>query len=186
MFAERKSQAGIYRLKWILEKLSLEEGPYMALFLKEVNHTIIDKQKLRLPLLAACSMSKHIRLILPMSQPTSILVDGVFNELFKCQSRADRQALKDFVVGSKGILYAKDITLEEEKYILRYATFLMTTDVRIWRTALSIRLPNAFISQCENKEPEILVSTHGDIEDARLIHTIAIELGNMHYACHRR
>lgn len=152
----------------------------MALFLKEVNHTLIDKQKLRLPLLAACAMSKHIRLILPMSQSTSILVDGVFNELFDRQSRINPQALKDFVAESKGILYAKDVTPEEEKYVLRQAAFLMTTDMRIWKTALSIRLPNAFISHRENKAPEIIVSTHGANEEERLIHNIAIELGKMH------
>jgi hypothetical protein len=168
-----------YSCKYALEKLDIDEIPYVALFLKEINHTTKDKQQLRLPLIAACSMSKHIRLILPVGQPASLLVDDAFNELFKCQSQLDPQAFKDFVARSKGIFYAKGTTAEEEKHILRHATFLMTTDARIWRTALSIRLPTAFISQSESEEPEVMISNHKGIRDKRLRHAISIAFREM-------
>jgi hypothetical protein len=168
-----------YSVKRALEKLSIEEIPYVALFLKEINHTVIDKRQLRLPLIAACSISKYIRLILPVGQFASLLVDEVFNELLKCQSQTSTQAFKGFVVRSKGILYAKDTTTEEEKHILRHAAFLMTTDVRRWRTALIARIPNAFISQNENERPEIMISNHKDIVDRRLKHGISIAFGEV-------
>jgi hypothetical protein len=165
--------------KYVLKKLNIGEISYAALFLKEINQTTIDTQQLRLPLIAACSMSKYIPLILPVDQSASLLVDDTFNELFKCQSQIDPRSFKDFVVRSKGILYAKDTTAEEEKHILRHATFLMTTDVRIWRTALSRSLPNAFISQSESKEPEIMISNHKGIRDKRLRHAISSAFGEM-------
>jgi hypothetical protein len=123
-------------------------------------------------------MSEHIRIILPISRPALLLVDGVFNELFKCQSRINPQRIKDFVVRSKGILYVNDTTADEEKYILRYATFLMTTDVEIWQTALEMKLPNAFISQCENRGPEMMVSNYESIEDERLKRGMVIAFEN--------
>src|SRR5262245_46379567 len=163
-----------------MDKVELKEEPYVALFLKEVNRIPIDRQKLRLPLVAACSMSTHIRLILPVSRPASLVVDGVFDELFKRYSQIHHQVFKDFIARSKGILYANGITTLEEQYILRYATFLMTTDVIIWRTALDMRLPNALIIQCENKEPKIIISHCEEIEDRRLRHCIAIAFEYMH------
>jgi hypothetical protein len=174
MFSERDSEVAIHYFKYT------EEEPYMALFLKEVNHNTIDRQRLRLPLIAACSISKHIRLVLPMSRSASPIVDDVFNELFKYQSQINPQAFKDFVVRSKGILYANDTTTEEEGHILRCAKFLMTTDVGIWRSALDMRLPSVFISQYENKKAEIMISSCESIEGSRLRDCIALALEKLH------
>jgi hypothetical protein len=137
----------------ILERLGLREEPFIALFLKEVDGPVIDKQKFRVPLIAACLLSTHIQLVFPVSGSVSRLIDEVFDELFKSRS----QMFKDFVVRSKGIVYAKDLTTEEKKQILEYAAFVITTDKRILKVALNKQLPCAYISQWKNTEPEIIV-----------------------------
>jgi hypothetical protein len=151
-----------------LEKLGLKDGPYMALFLKEVNDVAIDKRQLRLPIIVACAMSKHIRIIFPMSNSVSCLVDDVFESLFRRQFQIAPKVYKEFVVGSKGILYAKDLTFEEEMSVLQYATFTMTTDVKICGMALKRMLPCAFVAQDENSKPEIILSNHEDMADGRI------------------
>jgi hypothetical protein len=147
----------------ILERLGLREEPYLALFLKEVNDPVIDKKKFRLLLVAACLLSKHTQLIFPVSGSISRLIDEVFDDLFKKRP----QMFKDFVVKSKGIVYAKDLTTREKNRILEYAAFVVTTDERILKVALNKKLPCACISQCENTTPEIIISNYEGVEDWR-------------------
>ena len=146
----------------------MQEGPYLALFLKEVNDPVINKQEFLLPLLAACSLSKHTRLIFPVSSSVSRFIDEVFDELFKSRY----QMFKDFVVRSKGIVYAKDLTAGEKSQILECAAFVITTDERISKAARSKKLSYAYISQRENKWPEIIVSNYERVEDRRFEHIL--------------
>jgi hypothetical protein len=155
-----------------LEKLGLQEEPYLALFLKEVNDPIIDERKCLLPLLVACSLSKHTRIILLVSGPASRLIDEVFDKLF----RSRLQMLKDFVVSSKGIVYAKDLTAEEKSQILECAAFVVTTDNRISKVARSKKLPYAYISQREDKKPEIAVLNYERLGDRCFKHSLMTAL----------
>jgi hypothetical protein len=155
-----------------LERFGLPEQPYLALFLKEVNDPIIDKQKIRLPLLVAYSLSKHAQLILPISGSVSRSIDEVFDELFKSQS----QMFKDFVLRSKGIFYAKDLSAGEKSRILECAAFVITTDKRISKVALNKKLPYAYISQCENEAPEIHLSNYERVEDRYFKHNLMAAL----------
>lgn len=156
----------------ILEKLGLREEPYLAFLLKEANDPTIDKQRFLAPLLAACLLSEHIQLIFPVIGSISGLIDEAFDELFKSHP----QLFKDFVAKSKGIVYAKDLTPEEKSEVLKCAAFVITTDKRISKVALSKKLPFAYISQCENIEPEITVLNYEGIKDRCFNHGLMAAL----------
>jgi hypothetical protein len=150
----------------ILEKLGLREEPYLAFIFKEADDPTSDIQKFLAPLLAACLLSEHIQLIFPVIESVSRLIDEAFDELFKSHS----QLFKDFVPKSKGIIYAKDLTPEEKSEVLKYAAFVITTDKRISKVALSKKLPFAYSSQSENIDPEIIVLNYEEIKDGCLDH----------------
>ena len=156
----------------ILERLGLREEPYLAFLLKEANDPAINKQKFLAPLLTACLLSKRIQLIFPVIGSISQLVDEVFDELFKSRS----QLFKEFVATSKGIVYAKDLTPGEKSEVLKYAAFVVTTDKRISKVALSKKLPCAYISQCENIEPEIIVLNYEGVKDGCFNHSLMAAL----------
>ena len=156
----------------ILERLGLIDETYLAFFFKEANDPTIDKQKFRAPVLAACLLSKHIQVIFPVIGSVSRLIDEVFDELFKSRS----QVFKDFVAKSKGIVYAKDLTPGEKSEVLKYAAFVITTDKRISKVALSKKLPCAYISQCENIEPEIIVLNYEGVKDQCFNHGLMAAL----------
>jgi hypothetical protein len=145
----------------ILERLGLRKEPYLAFLLKEANDPTIDKQKFLAPLLAACLLSKHIQIIFPVIGSISHLFDEVFDDLFKSRS----QLFKEFVATSKGIVYAKELTPGEKSEVLKYSAFVITTDKRISKAALSKKLPCAYISQCEDIEPEIIVLSYEGVKD---------------------
>ncbi|HKX26490.1 MAG TPA: hypothetical protein VJ302_02245 [Blastocatellia bacterium] len=146
----------------------MQEGPYLALFLKEVNDPDLDKRKFLSLLLLACSLSKHTRLIFPVSGSVSRFIDEVFDELFKSR----RQMFKDFVVGSKGIVYAKDLTAGETIQLLECAASVITTDERISKAARINKLSYAYISPRENRWPEITVSDYERVEDRHFEHSL--------------
>jgi hypothetical protein len=156
----------------ILERLGLRDEPYLAFLLKEASDPTIDKRKFLAPLLTACLLSKHIQLIIPVNGSISHLIDEVFDELFKRRS----QLFKEFVTTSKGIVYAKDLTPGEKSEVLKCAAFVVTTDKRISKVALSKQLPCAYISRCEDIEPEIIVLNYEGVKDRCFNHGLMAAL----------
>lgn len=128
---------------------------YITLFLKEVNSTPLQKQLLRLPLTLACLISEHSRLVFPMRSSVSWIIDSAFDEVLSHLDLTRHKTLKDFVANSKGILYAKDLTIEESARVLEQAAFTLTTDEKIEEIALEKGLPHAFMSRCYGKDLNI-------------------------------
>jgi hypothetical protein len=118
---------------------------YAALFLKEVNGGAIRKSSLWQPLALACLISEYSRLLFPMRSSVSSIVDSAFDESLKYLERGKHKTLKDFVTNSQGILYLKDLSVEESARVLEYAAFTLTTDEKIEETALEEKLPHIFI-----------------------------------------
>jgi hypothetical protein len=128
------------------------DARYAALFLKEVSGDPLHRNLLWLPLALACSISEYSRLIFPMRSSVSRIIDSTFDEVFRYLDLGRHKTLKDFVTNSKGILYAKDLTVEESARVLERAAFILTTDEKIEEVALEKRLPHVFISQCYGRE----------------------------------
>jgi hypothetical protein len=125
---------------------------YAALFLKEVNGAALRKSSLWQPLALACLISEYSRLVFPMRSSVSSIIDSAFDESLRYLDRGKHKMLKDFVTNSQGILYVKDLAVEESARVLEYATFTLTTDEKIEETALEEKLPHIFIYRCYGNE----------------------------------
>lgn len=87
-----------------------------------------------------------------MRSSVSRIIDSTFDEVLRCLDLGRHKTLKDFVTNSKGILYAKDLTVEESERVLERAAFILTTDEKIEEAALEKKLPHLFISRPYGKE----------------------------------
>ena len=152
--------------------LDLEEKAYIALFISEDEDYTFDETGLWYPLTIACAISRHVPLVCPMTSSVSYLVDRAFDGLFNKQYRLCPQGFKDFVVNSKGILYAKDITAEEKHHILEGSAFVLTTDLKVREVACSKGIPYAFIAHDGNLELEKVFLNHWRAEDDGLMNSL--------------
>jgi len=168
------------------------ETRYMALFLKEVSGAPLHKRLLWLPLALACSISEYSRLVFPMRSSISWVIDSAFDEVLRYLDMGRHKTLKDFVTNSKGILYAKDLTVEENARVLECAAFILTTDEKIEEIALEKRLPHVFISRGYGREINVRARyLEGDYCEQLKRHLprcveISLQIGRLAGTNHRR
>jgi hypothetical protein len=114
-----------------------------------------------------------------MKSSVSRIIDSAFDEMLKHLERRGHKILKGFVMNSKGILYAKDLTAEEHARVMERAALILTTDENIERMALEKRLPHAFISQCHGDGLNVSVQYLNDdyYEQLKRNLTGCIEIG---------
>jgi hypothetical protein len=144
------------------------ERNYLALFLEGIDDQSPDKISLRTTLLLACSMSEVIHIMLPLGSVSLSLIDSIFDGLIKASTRQNCSLHRNFVVNSKGIRYTHDLPADEKEYLLKCATFVLTTDCRIRKISLENRIPNAYISLKHDGGLEMSISYLERIGDERL------------------
>jgi len=131
--------------EWV--SANLEGEPYVALFLRELKNVHSHENLVWISLAIACSISEKFCIVLHMSKSVSRLIDFILDDVLRVFELSEHKTLKDFVSNSKGILYAKDLDIEDQTCVLEHAVFVLTTDKQVERVMRKKKLPHAFMSR---------------------------------------
>ncbi len=120
----------------------MKDGPYATIIIGKILDAPGQYANFLLSLELSYMLSLQIRFVFPIATRMLKLVDAAFDRVLNNYSIVRKSILSS----SKGILYARDISVYEREKLMEGATFVLTTDARIGQTLLAKGFPHVFIS----------------------------------------
>ena len=117
----------------------IDDEPFAAMLIEDHAVELMQKGSLLSILSLVHALSAFIHFVFPTSLQISLLVDSVFDTVFRKSSNK-----------SKGILYMKDITELERADMLNRVVFVLLTDLERWPVVIEKRIPHVYIYHDNN------------------------------------
>jgi hypothetical protein len=117
----------------------IDDEPFAAMLIEDHAIDLMQKGSLLSILSLVHALSAFIHFVFPTSLQVSLLVDSVFDTVFRKSSNK-----------SKGILYMRDITELEKVEMLNRVMFVFLTDLERWPAVLEKKIPHVYIFHDNN------------------------------------